>query len=329
MAFAAIYNEQLGNSYLLSYGSWVPKAEPDNQSVTVSGTAYTFVDQYDGALKKWNGRKVTSLWVSNIPTEARVYVGFADGSYDWIKLVPYPLLPGQGAEYTLDESYLVIPLHHAMFQSDNKHWTGASIFGPQMGRGNSVQLSYRVMGRSISTGATPSGDFKAWSPPITANGMRSNPESPIAGKALELKIGLTNSASSDTPVLEGLGLHERLVPAFRRDYTLTVNANESIARRDGASTRQSGVTIRKWMESAAAAPASIALELPDETLKDVAIFTYEEHMVPHSQRGGQGFAISVQATEFGTIEVYGIVGRLRGTLIGDLRGYQINDLHYL
>lgn len=332
MAFCAIYNEQLGNSYLLSYGSWVPKADPQNQSVTVSGTEYTFVDQYDGALKKWTGRRVTSMFVSVIPgtDPGRLYVGFADGGYDWIKLVPYPLVPGSGAEYTLEDSSITMPLHHAMFQSDNKHWTGVSVFGPSMGLGNNVQLSYRVFGQSVNTPSSATGSFKAWAPPLTMNGMRSNPEvPPIAGKALELQIGLNNSTTDSTPILEGLGLHERLVPTFRRDYTLTVNANEHIARRDGASTRQSGVTIRKWMEQAASAPASITLELPDETLNDVALFSYEEHMVPHTQRGGQGFAITVQATQFTVIDVYGIIGRLRGTRIGDLRGYQIEDLHFL
>ena len=326
MAFASIYNGT--DSYLLSYGSWVPKADPDSQATNVSGTAYTFVDQYDGALVRWTGRRVTAMYVSNIPSEARLYVGFADGGYDWMKLIPYPLLPDQGGEYTLQDSFLVMPLHHGMFQSDNKHWTGASIFGPQMGSGNSVQLSYRVLARSVGTGESASGAFLNWSPPITMNGMRSNPETPIAGKALELKIALNNSLITDTPILEGLGLHERLVPAFRRDYTLTVNANEFVARRDGASTRQSGVTIRRWLEAAASAPASIALELPDETLNDVAIFSYDERMVPHNQRGGQGFAIGVQATQFTILSAYGTIGRTRGTTIGHTRGYTVASMAF-
>ena len=329
MAFAVIYNAALNASYLLSYGNWVPKSDPDQAVPTnVSGTAYSFVDQYDGALKKWAGRKATSLFVSNIPSEARLYVGFLDGGYDWIKLVPYPLLPNQGTEYTLEESYLVLPLHHAMFQSDNKHWTGVSIFGPHLGVGNSVNLSYRVMGRATGTGNTPTGGFLNWGPVLTMNGSRSDPEQPIAGKALELKVSLNNTTTADSPTLEGLGLHERLVPAFRRDYTFTVNANEYIARRDGASTRQSGVTIRHWLETAASSPTSIAVELPDETLNDLALFSYEERMVPHTQRGGQGFAIAVQATQFTVKQVYGTIGRTRGTTIGDTRGIMIQDMAF-
>jgi hypothetical protein len=326
-AFCVIYNGELNNSYLMTYGSWVPKADPGSAGNNVSGTAYTFIDQYDGALKKWVGRKASSLFVSNIPSEARLYAGFTDGGYDWIKLVPYPLLPDQGAEYTLEPSFIVMPLHHAMFQSDNKHWPGASIFGPRFPTGSSVTLGYRLAGASIGTPSqAPTGDFKPFGEVMQFNGQRTNPTEPVGGKAIEMKITLDSIQSDRTPVLEGIGLHERLVPAFRRDYTMTVDANEYIARRDGASTRQSGVTIRRLMQEAASSPASITLELPDETLNDVALFAYEERQVPHNQRGGQGWAIGVQATQFTIVQIYGTVGRLRGTPIGDLRGWTVVSL---
>lgn len=328
MAFAGIYNESVGHSYLLSYGSWVPKADPSGQATTVSGTAYTFIDQYDGAIVRWKNRRITSMFVSNVPTEARLYCGFADGSYDWIHLVPYPLLLGDtGGDYTMDESFIVLPLHHALFQSDDKHWTGASIFGPRLGQANRVTLSYRVMARAAGAPAV-GGAFQPWGDILVQNGSRSNPYPPIAGKALELRVDLTSSDETDTPVMEGLGLHERLVPAFRRDWSFTVNANDFVARRDGASTRQSGRTVRQWMETAASAPASITVELPDETVNEVALFQYEERQVPHMQRGGLGMAIAVQATQFRTIEVYGTIGRTRGTLIGDTRGFAISDMRY-
>jgi hypothetical protein len=51
-------------------------------------------------------------------------------------------------------------------------------------------------------------------------------------------------------------------------------------------------------------------------------------MAAHNQRGGQGFAISVQATQFTVISVYGTIGRTRGTLIGDTRGYTIASMKF-
>src|SRR5262245_19854803 len=96
MAFAAIYNAPLGHSYLLSYGNWIPKAEASDTGSTLAGSIYTFTDQYDGALVRWQNRKVTALFVSTIPVDARLYIGFADGGYDWLRLVPYPLAVDAG-----------------------------------------------------------------------------------------------------------------------------------------------------------------------------------------------------------------------------------------
>ena len=333
MAFAAIYNQELGHSYLLSYGSWLPRTEGSESG------SYTFADQYDGAIVRWKNRQVTALFVSSIPGEARLYAGFADGSFDWITLVPYPLTIGSSSgvqpEYTTDESYIVTPLHHAMFQADNKHVTGVSIYGPQVhatipGATHSVFIRYRLRGSAAGPIMSATGDFLPFGDqPMSFSAQRVDANGPIAGQAIELKIELDSNSTASTPVLEGVGLHERLVPRFRRDYNLTINANDLIARRDGSSTRQSGVNIREMMEEAAAAPASITLILPDERVNDVALFTYEERQVPHNLRGGQGWAIAVQATQFTTVDLYGIIRRLRGTKIGDLRGYTIDQLRLM
>jgi hypothetical protein len=205
-----------------------------------------------------------------------------------------------------------------------------SAFGPKLTSTDRVFVHYRLNGSQTGPSAQPSGDFMTFGPqPMIQSGARSDPINQIAGQSLEVKITFDSADSTSTPVLEGIGLHERLVPRFRRDYTMTVNANDMVARRDGASTRQSAVAIRSMMEQAAAAPASTTVMLPDERVNDVALFTYEEHQVPHTQRGGQGWAITVQATQFTTIDLYGIIGRLRGTNIGSLRGYQISQLRIM
>jgi len=322
MAFGVIYNAALGNSYLLSYGNWEPR-----QSDT--GTNYAFADQWDGALVKYEGRQATALCVSSIPLDARLYVGFSDGSYDWIKLVAYPLTPDAGADYTTDQAYIVAPLHTDMFQADVKQTVGFSVFGPLFPVGSRVNVKYRQRGGKAGLPtADPLGDFIDLGPnPFIYNGQRIDAASPIAGTALEMLVELEGTPTS-TPILEGVGLHERLVPAFRRDFSFSVDARDAIARRDGASVRQSGRSVRDLVMQAAAAPATVALEFPDETVSDVALFDYTERMVAHSQRGGQGWAVDVQATQFGLLETYGTIGRTRGTKIGDTRGFQINDLRH-
>jgi len=322
MAFGAIYNDQNSSSYLLSYGNWEP-VQGD------AGTNFAFTNQWDGAMVRYTGRKVTALWVSTIPYDSRLYVGFADGTYDWIKLVAYPLVPNNGAEYTQDISYIVAPLHTDMFQADIKQTVGFSTFGPDFPVGCSVSVSYRQRAsRAGLPAADPTGDFVSLGNPFTYNGQRIDSQIPIAGHALEFMLSFDSNNTSQTVILEGLGLHERLVPAFRRDFQFSIDARDAIARRDGASVRQPGRFIRDLVMQAAAAPATVALEFPDETISDVALFDYTERMVAHTQRGGQGWAVDCQATQFKLLSVYGTIGRTRGTTIGSTRGFQINDMRH-
>lgn len=330
MAFGAIHNASNNTSYLLTYGNWEPQQAD-------TGTKYSFADQWDGAIAHWPGRRVTALWVSSIPSDARLYIGFADGGYDWIKLVAFPLTPDSGAEYTIGPSYIVTPLNHFTFQADNKQLIGGSVFGPSFPQGSTVQLSYRLRGSAGMLPSTSVGDFVPWGlglepNPFTFNGQRIDLEQSVASTAVEVKIDLSSTGTDTSPILEGVGIHERLVPAFRRDFSFSVNAQDYVARYDGASVRQSGRFIRDTVMQAAAAPASVALEFPDETVMNVALFEYTEHMLPHLGQGGQagqGWTLDIQATQFGVIERLGLIGRTRGTRIGDLRGFHISQTHFL
>lgn len=323
LAFGIIYNASLNNSYLLSYGNWVP-VQGDQ------GTQYTFTNQWDGALVRYQGRKATCLNVSMIPYDARLYIGFEDGGYDWIKLVTFPLIPNSGAEFTTDESYIVTPLHTDMFQADLKHVIGFSVFGPYFpNTGASVQIDYRLHGAAgmPPSSPPPTNDFLPLGIPFTRSGQRNDMTGPVAAMGLDVKVNFVVS-SSDVPILEGAGIHERLVPTFRRDFTFSIDARDATARRDGAAVRQSGRFLRDLVMSAAAAPAEIQMQFPDEEVLNVALFDYAEREVAHSAFGGQAWAIDCQATQFTVATVYGTIGRTRGTLIGDTRGWPISQMRY-
>lgn len=320
MAFGVLWNSANNCSYLMQYGSWTPGGPDDD--------APRFVTQWDGALKKWTNRRATCIWVGNVP-EPRCYVGFADGGYDYFKLVPYPLARDTGGEYTMDESYIVMPLHHANYQADRKQWVGFSAFGPIFDLGDRVTVRYRLAGSAGMPSSRPTGDYNILPTPLTYNGHRVEIDQQIAGYSLDVRLDFSGAGTDHTLALEGIGLHERLVPQFRRDFSFVADANDHIARRDGSTTVRSGRKIRDMLIEAAAQPASISLELPDETISDVAIFQYVEHQMPHDKRFGQGWTIEMQATQFKLTEVYGIIARTRGTTIGDLRGFEVKDLRYM
>ena len=73
----------------------------------------------------------------------------------------------------------------------------------------------------------------------------------------------------------------------------------------------------------------MAIELPDETVNEIAMFGYQERLLPLQAGGGRGWVIDFEATQFRILTIYGIIRRLRGTRIGDLRGYSIASLRTL
>jgi len=78
-------------------------------------------------------------------------------------------------------------------------------------------------------------------------------------------VGLTNSSSSTTPVLETIAIHERVVPSFRRDIRGTVDGRSFTSRLDGATARMSAKAVNDLMMQVSGAPQLAVLELPDET----------------------------------------------------------------
>jgi hypothetical protein len=321
-AYLALWNATDNISYLLSYGNWEMRQTQDGGSQAV------FDDQWDGALAHWNGRKATSIGVSGATGQDRLYVGFADGGWDWIKLVQNPLATGSGAEFNTGPAEIVFPLHHALFQADWKHWLGFSLFGPVVRVGDEATLYYRVMASAGGPATDPTGNWLLLGE-FTSNGQRIPAPPNLAGNALQAKLALSNSDNTTTPVIEVLAFHERVVPAFKRDISGTIDGRSVICRLDGAAYRPNPEQVHQYMMNAASFPGSQAIELPDETVNEIAIFDYRETLFPMAVGGGHAWQIDFQATQFRILTIYGIIGRLRGTRIGDLRGYQVGSLHYL
>jgi hypothetical protein len=319
LAYLALWNPQTSTSYLLSYGSWEMR-----QSET-GGASAEFEDQFDGALAHWPGKKVTAMGVSGATGQDRLYIGFDDGTWDWLKLVQHPLAIDGGGEFNLGPAEIVFPLHHAMFQADLKHWLGFSIFGPVIRVGDEATLYYRIMASAGAPPMDPTGDWLLLGE-FTANGQRIDAPANMVGNAVSLKLSLANSNTSTTPVLETLAIHERVVPAFKRDISGTIDGRAVISRLDGAAYRPNPVQVHRAMMDFAARPGSFAIELPDETVNEVAMFDYRETQLPMAAGGGQAWAIDFQATQFRILTVYGIWRRARGTRIRDFRGYTIASM---
>jgi hypothetical protein len=318
--YMGVYNPTTGHSVLETYGSWEPPPEdrPSLYRQVDANAAYQFIDTIDGALVDWPAQQITAMAVSGIASpDTRLYCGFADGSFGYLKLVQSPFAAGSGAEFTLANATINIPLHHAMAQEDIKVLMGASSFGPLLSTIDYATVSYRT---------NELAPYTMLPAHFIANGQRVDTPDGTLGKLFDIQIGLVNATTADTPVLEGLGIHERVVPAFELDYTLVVRCADYQAKRDGSSDRKTAQQIRAALLAAAATPGVVTLTLPDETVDGLASIDFEEHLLNPTQRAGWGSDITLTATQFNTITVYGTIGRFRGVRFGDVRGFTFGQL---
>jgi hypothetical protein len=297
-----------GDSYLVKHGTWI---NPES----VQSSEYRFEEVPNGALKKWTGKKVLSLYVSDsLRGNSRLYAGFADGTIEWSLLprgTPNPAHPDSGCEFTDEESVVYWPLHHAMFQADAKHYRAFSAFGPVIDPENHIEVEYRL--NQAVAQPPPVGNFVPVGKPFQFSGHRIELQGNIFGYAIDIRHKLVSSGSAPTthtPVLEGIGLHESIRPALQLEYTWTVNARRWLSRRDGVMDRHTPFQIRQAMMEAASATGAVEVYMPDEGIQAVSIVDYSEAVAPTTKRYGVDWDIAMKGIQFRTATVYGTWDRV-------------------
>ena len=326
--YYGVWNAEADASYLVKHGTWM---NPDEASTS----NYQFFEVPNGALKKWAGKQILSLYVSDIaPGNSRMYCGFTDGSVDWFLLpygTPNPAHPDSGCEFTDEESWVYWPLHHAMFQADAKAYRGFSAFGPRIGANNSVRVQYRVAQQFAEMPPDQQAPWIDLGRVFTFSGERIDLEDNVFGYAIEVRHGLesTAAADTDTPVVEGLALHEQVRPALQLEYTWTVNARRHLARRDGVIDRRTPWQIKEACLSWAATIGSVEAVMPDEGVQAVSVVDYSEALAPVTKRYGVDWDIAMKAIQFRTITVYGTWDRVALYDWDTVAQYTWDDLLYL
>jgi len=347
--FVGVYNPHFygpdgydgDGSFLLRYGNWVP-SEGDEEGLT------KFVDSYDGAQVVWEGKKVSALGVcTNVAVlggtaevqNPRLYAGFEDGTYGWIKLPrngPNPFDPQSGCEFTAGLSFLRWPRHSMDAPADLKDYLSVDVSGPYLDPYRWVTLSYRV---------DANGETQPWAQlakPLWQTTNRVMFPVPSLGKILEMREDYNASAPPDpppaqpspyppgptlaewqklpTPVVSAAILREQLRPAFRAEYAFTVRAEDWAPRRDGGTSRLTAQMVRDLLRQAADAPATVRLVLPDEYAGDFTTVTYQETAKQSSkgQRYGQSSDIQVGMIAYRTNQLKGIFARYFDEVYSDL-----------
>jgi hypothetical protein len=327
--YYGVWNDVAQHSYLVKHGTWMNPDEADTAN-------YDFFEVPNGALKKWPGKRLLSLYVSDAAPgfNSRMYCGFEDGTVAWFLLpygTPNPAHPDSGCEFTDQDSWVYWPLHHAMFQADAKAYRGFSAFGPRIGAQNAVRLQYRV---AQQFSEMPPGVQAPWidlGRVFTFSGQRIDLEDNVFGYAIEVRHGLesTSVEVTDTPVVEGLALHEQVRPALQLEYTWTVNARRWLARRDGVVDHRTPWQIREACLSWAAAIGNVEAVMPDEGIQAVSIVDYSEALAPVTKRYGTDWDIAMKAIQFRTLTVYGTWDRVGLYDWDTIAQYTWDDVLYL
>jgi hypothetical protein len=328
-------------SFLLRYGNWVP-SEGDEEGVSA------FVDGYDGAQIVWEGRRISALGV--VTTEAvigapaedenpRLYAGFEDGTYGWIRLPsngPNPFDPSSGCDFTDEVSFIRWPRHSMDAPADLKGYLSVDVTGPYLDPYRWVTLSYRI---------DPDGESAPWAQlgrPLWQNQERITFPAPTLGKIIEIREDFGASPPPadpgpnpspyppgptleewlllPTPVVSAVVLREQLRPAFRAEYGFTLRGEDWAPLRNGATSRLTAPEIRDLLRKAADAPSTVRLTLTDETAGDFTLVTYGEKMVQAGAKRRYGLTKDIQVTmvAYRTQQVRGIFARYFDMVYSDL-----------
>jgi len=295
------YNPFIRSSFLVKHGTWI------EQNTQQGSTQFT--NAHHGSIAEW-AKKATSCYiVSGVHTTGndRLYVGFEDGSLEWCVLPqasPNPALD-TACEFTSQDSWMYLPIHHANFQADNKFWRGVSMFGPHLTSTEYCEIEYRYdlvnpIGNWVkltpATGTADPPKFTTASQRVDLPGAN-----PIFSKAIWFRIKLckhpTLSPVNQTPVVTGLSIHEAVRPGIALQYAMSIKAGSYVPKHNGTVDRRRGGLLRDNLLAETTKVGASLIKLPDGITQEMMIIDFKESMIPKHKRRGTDFLIELTAIQ--------------------------------
>lgn len=310
--FFATYNSSSGASHLLQFGDWIPRDDEDG---------FGYVETFNGALVEWTSRQVTAMRVQAISGVFRLYVGFSDGTYGWIKLpqnTPNPFAAMSGCEFAdggTGASECYWPTHTMLAEMDQKQGLSFAAFGPTLSTDNRVTIARALDG----------GSFTNLTADLVSNGAPTSLEAADVYRAMDVRETYVSPSSASTPVIESVVLREQLRPATRLEYSLTVDANPNRALRNGGVNRATPDQTHGWVRQAADGPGSTTWTLPDETVQGLTAVDYGEAARLPGKSYGSAWDVPVKLIQFKTAGTYGTIDRGGSLTIDGLGSMTIDE----
>lgn len=303
--YAGMWNPDTGDSYLLKFGTWQPK--DDGGQVRV--------DAWNGSITQaFSAKKISALFTSTIGSASnhtRLYLGFSDGTVGWFQL-PCSYDPSACSSYLFSttDGLLYLPSWHGGFQSDPKSLRAVTMMS--LGFSATAYTSYQYKTDPGADWTSLAGTF--------ATGQRVKIEFPPGTYAtiLDQKVVLTNTATSTSPLVRGLGLHNQLRTALFQVLEINVLAANGLLKRDNTPLRIGADRIRDRCKALASSYGSTPFTGPDELARDVTVIGYAETMAWNERLRQWQSAIRLQLAEAITSTTYGTYGRLEAYTYGGL-----------
>jgi len=327
-AYAAIYNEDTGDSYLLKFGSWV---DANLQEGKVDEA--TRIDAWHGSLtQKFSAAKITCMIRSSIGAPAnhyRLYMGLSDGSLAWFTMPNTPN-PAADTGYTFDngtDATVDFPLFHAGHEADAKSLRGFTVAGTNLTTTEYCQWNYKLDPSAASYTAFGA-NFN------TTPRQRVDFTFGVKSYLATLQLVLHNTNTTASPIITTPTVHYAIIPVSILIYSGVVLASYGLTKLNASPMRIGPSQIRTVVKAQIGAGGT-TVTFPDESTKVVSFIDYGEQLAWDERANNWSAGLKFSCVEYITnspagggsvITVYGTVLRLLPYLVSDLAGYSISDL---
>jgi hypothetical protein len=312
--YAALYNPDSGNSYLLKYGGWREDKAGHGVRLPV----------WHGSLSPELRGQVVAMRKSSMGAatgHSRLYMADTTGAIWWFTL-PCTANPLACDDYEFSSApgYLFLPVWTGGFGSDVKSLRAVTVDSLYLSGTGYVELEYA---------ADNVGAWTAMPQAFTVSPRKKvSFEEGLDATRFAMRLKFTSSASN-APKIRGFGLHYSLRTDLLQVLEFDVLCDRGLVDRKGARLRVGAPRIREVLQNAAASPDAVEIITADEERKIIYVVGYSEGVSWDQRTKSWKSSVRIQATESRSNVIQGTYGILERYTYGELESFTYGQLETL
>jgi hypothetical protein len=181
--------------------------------------------------------------------------------------------------------------------------------GPRLNTSEWIEVSYKT---------DVSNPFADWTliapeePKFSLPGQRKNftPDevaNPVYGRSILTRIklckdpDLAKSPLNQTPITNGIAIHESIRPSFAREFTYQIRIGSYLPRRDGSVDRRRGADLMNEVLRMCASIGPVYVVLPTGAVESMTIIKYQDSAGSRQKYRDHTWTVKVNAIQLRTI----------------------------